>query len=268
MCKILYGDIMRIKYNTEKINRILNGLSLLTGVSIDFLDENYNIITEGITRNPFCLYVQHNKGNKNECKKSDKLILEKCKISGKLESHICHAGLYDFAMPLKKRGITVGYFILGQIKSTLSPENYGKGRVEEYYKKTPFYTDEKIESLKDLLPQILFENAITFEFDSFMNEITEYIENNMQKDLSIDVLCKKFNVSKNYLYKTFHSFYGCTVNEYITSVRMKKAQSLLKETKEPVYRIAEVVGISNYTYFCKLFKSKNGMSPSKYRILN
>ncbi len=171
-------------------------------------------------------------------------------------------------MPLKKRGIAVGYFIFGQIKSTLSPENYGKGKAGEYYKKTPFYSDEKIESLKDLLPQILFENAITFEFNSFMDELTEYIENNMQKDLSINVFCKKFNVSKNYLYKSFYIFYGCTVNEYITSVRIKKAQLLLKETKEPVYKIAEMVGISNYTYFFKLFKSKSGISPSKYRILN
>lgn len=105
MCKILYGDVMQIKYNTEKINRILNDLSLLTGVSIDLLDNNYNTISEGITRNPFCLHFQQNKGYKNECKQSDKVILEKCKSSGRLEGHICHAGLYDFAMPLKKRGI-------------------------------------------------------------------------------------------------------------------------------------------------------------------
>ena len=265
MCKILYGDVMQIKYNTEKINRILNDLSLLTGASIDFLDNNYNTITEGTTRNPFCIHFQQDKGYKNECKQSDKFILEKCKRSGRLESHICHAGLYDFAMPLKKRGITVGYFIFGQIKSTLSPENSGKGKAREYYKKTPFYSDEKIESLKDLLPQILFENAITFEFDSFAAEVGEYIESNMQKNLSIDSLCRKFNISKNYLYKTFHTSYGCTVNDYVSNMRMKKAQMLLKETNEPVYKIAETVGMPNYTYFCKLFKAKNGISPSLYR---
>lgn len=265
MCKILYGDVMQIKYNTEKINRILKDLSVLTGVSFDLLDTDYNIIGTGEIRNSFCKCYQKNSGYKNECRASDIKILERCKKSGKLESHICHVGLYDFAMPLKKRGITVGYVVFGQIKSTLSPIEYGSGLEKELYGKINFYSDEEIECLKDLLPQILFENAITFEFDNFANEVSEYIENNLQKDLSIESLCRKFNVSKNYLYKTYHSFYGCTVNDFIGSARMKKAQMLLKETNEPVYKIAETVGITNYTYFCKLFKDKNGVSPSLYR---
>lgn len=256
---------MHIKYNTEKINRILNDLSVLTGVTIDLIDLKYNIIGMGGKRNPFCLYYQQKSEDKSNCRNCDNYILEECKKSGKLESHICHAGLYDFAMPLKKREILVGYIIFGQIKSTMSPKNYGVGEVQKLYDETPFYSDEKIECLKDLFPQILFENAITLEYDSLVDEIGMYIANNLHKDLSVNGLCKKFSVSKNYLYKVFHQTHNCTINDYVSSVKIKKAQMLLKETKEPIYKIAEIVGVPNDTYFCKLFKIKTGISPSDYR---
>ena len=40
---------------------------------------------------------------------------------------------------------------------------------------------------------------------------------------------------------------------------------LLRETEEPVYRVAELIGIRNYTYFCRLFKEKTGLTPLQYR---
>ena len=49
---------MQIKYNTEKINRILKDLSVLTGVSFDLIDTDYNIIGSGQKRNPFCKSYQ------------------------------------------------------------------------------------------------------------------------------------------------------------------------------------------------------------------
>lgn len=258
---------MNIKYNTQKIKKIITDLSVLTGISIDLIDTDYKIIASCKKENNFCSFLQSSSGYGGECHHSDRDILEKCKDSGKPESHICHAGLCDFAMPLIKRDITVGYIIMGQIRSPLSPESFeGDGVLNRLYSEIPLFTDEKIESLKNLLPLILFENAIEIEFDSFITEVTEFIDDNLRQDLSITALCRRFNVSKNYLYKSFHGYFGSTVNDYVSSARIKKAQSLLKETIEPVYKIAYLVGIDNYTYFCKLFKSKTGVTPSEYRI--
>jgi len=55
------------------------------------------------------------------------------------------------------------------------------------------------------------------------------------------------------------------VNAYITQQRMTRAKQLLRETEEPVYRVAELIGIRNYTYFCRLFKEKTGLTPLRYR---
>ena len=108
-------------------------------------------------------------------------------------------------------------------------------------------------------------SAIEIEFGSFITQTTEYINTHLQENLNIASICATFHVSKNYLYEAFRSTFNCTVNEYISSQRLKQATSLLEETEEPIYRIAEMVGIDNYTYFCKLFKRKMGISPTEYR---
>jgi YesN/AraC family two-component response regulator len=265
--KIRNGDSMKIKYKTEKVKRIINDLSVLTGMNIALFNGEYEVIAACDRMNDFCRNFQMLESYKGECYFSDKRLFEKCQKSGKAESHICHAGLCDFAMPLIKNGITAGYVIMGQVRTSMSPKNFTyNSPLNRFYDATPFFTDEKVESLKNLLPQILFNDAIDFEYESIIDEIAEYINANLQKDLSIATICKKFNVSKNCLYNGFRGKFSTTVNEYISSVRIAKAKELLKKTNSTVYVIAETVGIENYTYFCKLFKNTVGISPSKFRV--
>lgn len=46
---------------------------------------------------------------------------------------------------------------------------------------------------------------------------------------------------------------------------MKKAASLLIETKLPISQISESIGILNTNYFYSVFKKKFGMTPLAYR---
>jgi two-component system response regulator YesN len=112
---------------------------------------------------------------------------------------------------------------------------------------------------------VLFENAIFVEFDDRISEITEYIENNLSQALSIGGICKEFSISKNTLYSLFRERFNKTVIEHITEMRMEKAKKLLRETKSTIYEIAEAVGFDNHTYFCRLFKKREGFSATEYR---
>ena len=259
---------MRIKYNIPKINRLLKDLRTLTGISINFLDtEMNNIIDFQKLPVDYCTYIQNNNYNIN-CRETDIEILNKCRESQKLEMHICPAGLYDFAMPIVKNNVTAGYIIMGRIRSVCSPQNpniadgdYAK----DLYAKLPYYTNEQINSLKSLIPEILFQSAVEIETDSVIDDITAYISENLNKAVSIKEICKKFYVSKNMLYLDFKQHYNCTVNEYITNERIKKAKQLIEQTNRPLYEISMETGFDNYPYFCRLFKAKTGVSPSKYK---
>ena len=53
--------------------------------------------------------------------------------------------------------------------------------------------------------------------------------------------------------------------QYILSLRINNAQSLLETTKYNITEIASFVGYDNPLYFSRIFKKQAGMSPSEYR---
>ena len=257
---------MKIRYDTEKMSRIISDLCVLTGISMSFLDTERRTLCRYTKEDDYCLTLQRDGDKKRLCSCSDDMILNRCMESKHFESHICHAGLFDAAMPIIKDGVFAGIVLMGRVKYSKDVEAEGMtAEMREKFDEVPIFNDLQIESLGSLLPNVLFESAIFIEHDSRLDEITEFIRNNLTERLSVEHICKRFLMSKNSLYAAFEEHHGTTVNEYITSVRLDTAKELLRNTEAPVYEIAERVGINNYTYFCKIFKKKEGVSPIKYR---
>lgn len=259
---------MQIIYNTDKLEQILGDLSVLTGISIAFLDKNRNRICGSVKENDFCEMIQKTEPLKKKCIFSDAEILDRCRENGCYESHFCHAGLYDAALPVIINGSIAGYLIMGRVRSAESPVECNVSdneQLKKLYKELPFFSESRLLSLRTLLPNILFSDAISLELDELGERITEYIGNNLTSELSVGSICKTFFISKNHLYKYFKISYGTTVNEYITLKRTEKAKELLIKTSEPIYSVCEKAGIDNYTYFCRLFKKREGLTPTEYR---
>ena len=265
---------MLIKYNKEQLKRIIEDIFLLTGISIAILDTEHNPITTTMQKQEYCRLLQKTKGEANLCRECDKKILEKCASSKKLERHICRAGLYDCAMPIIKYDTIIAYVLMGQIRSSNSPDELkyipnatpqAIAKLKKHYKQTPFMTENQLQGLYDLLPHILFNDAIEIVYDPFVNEAINYIEENLERKISVEHLCNKFHVSKNYLYEAFKANLSNTVTGYINEARIRRAKELLEQTNLSVYQIAEKTGVENYTYFCKLFKKLSGTTPTEYR---
>ena len=53
--------------------------------------------------------------------------------------------------------------------------------------------------------------------------------------------------------------------QYILSLRMVNAQSLLERTTYNIKEISEIVGYENPLYFSRVFKKEMGKSPAQYR---
>ena len=265
---------MIIKYNTELLNRIIKNIHTLTGISISVLDTKYNSLARCTTKQNFCCLLQSIADERMKCRKCDNEILKECSFSKKMEKHICFAGLYDSAMPIIKDNIVVGFVIMGRVRSAKSPHTMNGtpntdsetiNQLEKSYSELPFITEEKLSVLYDLFSFIVFENAIQIVHDHIVTEVVDFIDKNFQNNLSVNYLCSKFHISKNRLYKVFNDNLGSTVNMYITEKRLNYAKELLLKTNDPVYLISQNSGIENYAYFCRLFKEKNGVTPTQYR---
>ncbi len=265
---------MIIRYDIPRLEELLNNLYALTGISISVLDTSYNTIVRCFSLEDFCSFMQREEKFRQRCCECDLHILNKCGHSKKLEGHICASGLYDAAMPIIKYDTIVGYIIMGRIRSEKSPKVFDKTdtdkqnyeQLEHLYSQVPSMTKKQLHALYSLLPSVMFDSAIRIVYDPLANEIVEYINNNLTNELSVKYLCSQFYISANHLYNIFKENFGKTVNEFITEQRLAMAKELLSTSDYTVYEIAERSGIPNYTYFCRLFKKKNGCTPTDYRV--
>lgn len=256
---------MHINYDVEKLNTILASLASLTGISICFLNPSCEVICRYLPKEDFCSEYQAENGCES-CTVCDRKLLEKCKSSGHIEEHFCHAGLYDAAMPLKKHQITVGYLLMGRLRTEVSvPKTSFEQRLASLYNKTPFLDERQLQSLKELLNNILFSDAVVLANDTVFEEACEYINSNITGDIDISKLCKHLGIGKNRLYKAFREANGSAVNEYVIEMRLERAKQLLLETRLTVGDICQRSGINNEAYFCRLFKKRFGKTPTEYR---
>ena len=112
---------------------------------------------------------------------------------------------------------------------------------------------------------ILLKELITPESDKIATRAKEYIEENLSAAVEISDICQHLKISRTKLYEIFKKEMNIGVSEYIRKRRMHKAKKLLKETKMPIWEIAQLVGFDDYTYFSRVFKGIYGKSPRSIR---
>jgi two-component system response regulator YesN len=94
----------------------------------------------------------------------------------------------------------------------------------------------------------------------------QYIQDHYaDSQLSLLEVCNYTAVSLSYFSQLFKEETGKTFVEYLTEIRMEKAQELLRNSNRLLYDIAELVGFANPAYFTAAFKKHVGLSPRDYR---
>lgn len=91
--------------------------------------------------------------------------------------------------------------------------------------------------------------------------LVEYVNQNYNSKITLDILAKKFNFSKNYICNLFSKKYHTSLNGYITALRMAKAKELLTNKNILIKDVAISCGYPEYYHFFKVFKGYYGESP-------
>jgi AraC family transcriptional regulator, melibiose operon regulatory protein len=95
--------------------------------------------------------------------------------------------------------------------------------------------------------------------------ITNYINENYQQNLSLELVAAQFNLSMEYLSRFFAKHTGMTVLNYINAIRLEKSYPDLMNSDYPIIQIALDHGFPNEKSYIRVFKSVYHLTPNQYR---
>lgn len=109
------------------------------------------------------------------------------------------------------------------------------------------------------------DRAVSEIREERIQQAAKYICDNFERNISLAEVANHVYMSETYFSKKFKKVTGLKFSEYLTSVRIRKADELLLETELSIAHIAEACGFSDTNYFGDVFKRVKGVSPLRYR---
>ena len=268
-------------YDLKLLNESLSHLKTLLGTRISFYDADKRS-TDANSRVTYDICVYLKQHLRADCTKSDEYALNNLPQKENCHAYKCHFGFIEIAKKVVIHDEIAGYFLIGPFRDENDDEKiikkigkyaetngYDKDEVIKKYNEVPLYTKEKFESI-NMITDIFMEWVISKDImvdkaDLFTSRIEPFIKNNLNEDLSINALCKRFYLSQKQLYRLFMISAGKSPKKYVTEKRIAEAKRLLWLTDLPMAQVAEKVGIDDYNYFIKIFKASEGQTPYAVR---
>lgn len=126
-----------------------------------------------------------------------------------------------------------------------------------------------LKALKGILPSkrdknLLFPVQHPFPKDETLLKIAQYIQKNLDKNLTIESTAKEFGLSTRTLSRKFKEVLGMNYVRFLRSLRITRSVELMLEEKYNMYEIAMMVGYNSLSSFSNIFKIVIGVAPSEY----
>ncbi len=282
--KYLVYNTDMIQYNLNLLRNLFEDFSYLIKTTISFFDDNFlptSVHSEDRRENHLCSLIKNSWNCRHNCTVSDEQCFERFRNGESFFYYHCHFGLIEMAFRFSVNNVTYGYVIIGPFRD----QKNSKATVEaikrlctdeqllektlQTYQKIPTFSLEKFYAIKNISFSIFDyaknHNIISEKSNIFSEQIEPYILSHLQDTLTIEGLCKTFFLTQKQLYNVFEKNTHKTPKRYINEQRVYSARHLIITTNLPLSEIAASVGVPDYNYFIKIFKSYDGHTPMHYR---
>ena len=101
--------------------------------------------------------------------------------------------------------------------------------------------------------------------DERITQIIHYINEHYNQISDITQIAEHFYISKYYLCRLFKKQLGVPLISYLNMVKIRHACRLINGGCNNLTQVALDCGFNSSSYFCKVFKSEKGISPTQYR---
>ncbi|SHH86117.1 PocR ligand-binding domain-containing protein [Clostridium grantii] len=274
---------MNLLFNITDLKELLINFYTLTKMRVAIFDDNYHEIASYPSRlSTYCHIIREDPAIHQKCTLCDYEAFQKCKDSHNLYLYQCHAGLTEAIVPIFADNIIIGYIMMGQVLNThsktalwneiipsLKNYNINLDTLHKAFMNKRNVSTNTIESaakMMEICSSFLYtSHKLILKEDSLAQKIDTFIGENLEEELSVQLICEKFDIRKTNLYKLSNKSYGMGISKHINQIRIQRAKKYLMDTTLPIFQIAEMVGIYDYNYFTKMFKKETSVTPKSYR---
>lgn len=128
-------------------------------------------------------------------------------------------------------------------------------------------TNRMANAFYKLFIELMFAPAHTIESKSAIiaQKIKQYIETNIDSDISVTTIAKQFYLSETHVIRIFREKFGITPKQYILKAKIEASKILLLDTTLQIKEIAMTYHFADSYHFSHTFKRFVGVSPEKFR---
>ena len=134
---------------------------------------------------------------------------------------------------------------------------------------------KRVADLTQLIASFLVEKYtdIASEKSSFrgglpirqLRKVEDYVSERLAEDISVETLAELVDLSPFHFSRVFKDATGMSPLQFVTGVRITRAQQLIRETSRSLIEIGLDVGYTSPSYFTKVFRRVTGVTPTGFR---
>jgi AraC-like DNA-binding protein/ligand-binding sensor protein len=237
--------------------------------------------------NPFCALMAQKSRACAGCLQVQERLCEKA--AHEPGTVMCPVGLCDTAVPVRLSDKLIGFLQTGQLfrkkpgkaqfarAAKLVAEwgvDVNRNVLQKAYFAGKVVTAAQHESTVKLLTIFaqhlaIVSNQVIIQQENaempVIKKAKEYIREHQAEKVSLGTVAKAVNMSAFYFCKMFKKAAGINFTDYLTRVRIERAQNLLLNPNLRISEIGFEVGFQSLTHFNRVFKKIAGQSPTDYR---
>ena len=274
---------MNILFDEEQLRKLIANLKILTGLPANILDPEGRDINLFRGHPPFCRAVNDLPEGHERCVNCDMWKIRNYTAEQGFQFYRCHLGICEAVMPLYDKKNPLAYLAVGcylddspiedqwaRTRALLEWWPDGPDALKEAFFLFRQCSQEEIqaytETLEALSAYIQLKGMILATEQTDTQRLELYLDEHYMEKLSLASISKQMHIGRTKLCTLAKELSGGqTLSYLIAQRRINAAKRLLAQTNLPISAVAEQVGINDYNYFSKVFRSMAGTTPSAFR---
>ena len=274
---------MNTLFDEERLRALIANLNFLTGLPANILDPKGRDINLFKGHPPFCRMMNDLPEGHRRCVACDQCKIRRYTADRGFQFYRCHAGVCEAIMPLFDKKRPLAYLAFGcYLDETPIEEQWeysrslldwypgGPDALKDAFFQFRQYSQKEIQAYSEILEAlssyIQIQGMILSTEQTDLQRLDLYLEQHYMEHLSLASISRELHMGRTKLCTLAKQLSGGrTLSYLIAQRRITAAKKLLLQTSLPISEVGEAVGVSDYNYFSKVFRSVAGMTPSAFR---